>query len=132
MGIKPAGKGRCRAESFDNGFCQSFADELRNYIGRKVIIFTTGGGPSGYGFEGILMNVNSCFARVSNHQGRMPGNLFGDAACVSLPGALSSVNTLWNSARSACVPMPYPPVADLGSVCDIPIDKIAAFCHDAV
>lgn len=125
MGLKFAGKGGCRAGSFDSGFNQSFVDELRNYIGQKVIIFTTSGGPSGCGFEGILMDVNCCFARVSNHQGTLPANPFGNAVCGFLP-------TLWGSAWSACTLMPYPPVADLGLVCDIPIENIAAFCHDAV
>ena len=92
-------------------------EELNRYIGQTVTIFTTSGGASGCGFTGVLLRVNRCFVTLVNRLGTPPNNPLSETICGDRGNGR------------------YPdekPVYFVGSVCDIPVDKIAAFCHNAI
>lgn len=100
-----------------NGNCgnPSLVQHMCNFIGQNVTIFTTSGGPSGCGFTGLLMSVNPCFCRLTTDIGAAPANPLSQSICPC------------NSR-----PDKGPQCASVGSVCDIPIEKIAVFCHNAI
>lgn len=141
MGFNFNGNGGYSDGFNNNNGNQSFEQLLRNYIGQTVIVFTTSGGASGCGFEGVLMDVNCKFIRVTNHQGTPPANPLSESICGTQFGDLDGGigprgrggiggNVGGIGGNIGCKPQ-YP-VFTAGSVCDIPIDKIAAFCHNAV
>lgn len=92
-------------------------EELCRYIGQTVTIFTTSGGPSGCGFTGVLLFVNPCFVTLVNRIGTPPTNPLGDSPVCDRrePHNMDAYNYF-----------------NVGSVCDIPVNKIASFCHNAV
>ncbi len=87
----------------------SLTDTLCNYIGETVTIYTTSGGVSGCGFTGVILSVNCHFIRLLTRFGVAPTSPFG-------------TNSFNRTNRCGGV----------GSVCDIPLDRIASFCHNAV
>lgn len=94
---------------------QDLVQHMCQFVGQTVTIFTTSGGASGCGFTGILMSVNACFCRLTTDQGTPPANPLSQHICPF---------NRENDRDRHC--------ASVGSVCDIPIDKIAAFCHNAI
>ncbi len=108
-----------------NGF--SLVGDLARHIGQTVTIFTTSGGQSGRGFTGVLASVNCNFVRLITQIGPAPGCALGNC-CErehdhddrreeerTLPSGISC-----NANRG------------FGSIVDIPVDRIAAFVHNAV
>lgn len=89
-------------------------EELSRFIGQTVTIFTTSGGVSGSGFTGVLLRVNRNFVTLVNRIGTPPTSPINDDM---LRGR--------DDMDDMCVFV-------VGSVCDIPIDKIAAFNHNAL
>lgn len=127
------GSGR---NSFNNGFNgvdQWFVRHMQRFIGENVLVFTTSGGASGSGFSGILMEVNCDFIRLVSRQSTPPtcpisdicDNDDNDDYCNGRNG-----NGTMNDNNQYM--MPPHKVHNVGSICDIPIDRIAAFCHNAV
>ena len=100
--------------SYEAYNCASFAEHLQEFVGETVTIFTTSGGQSGCGFTGVIIKVNSCFCRLITRIGRAPACALGN----SCNGR--NMNGYGNG---------YNP---LGSVLDIPIDRIASFVPNAV
>lgn len=100
-------------------------EELYRFIGQTVTIFTTSGGASGCGFTGVLLRVNPCFVTLVNRLGTAPTNPLSEIICGDTRGG-----------REGCgkdgKDYDRTPVYVVGSVCDIPVDRIAAFCHNAV
>lgn len=99
---------------------------MSKYIGQTVTIFTTSGGASGCGFTGVLMFVNPCYCRLSSKQGTPPANPLSQSICPR--------ERDWDrdrDDRDDCNHHDYDNY-NVGSVVDIPIDRIAAFCHNAV
>ena len=100
-----------------NVFGESNFDLLQDSIGETVTIFTTSGGQSGSGFTGVVLSVSPCFVRLITHIGPAPGCALG--SCCGVPGGYGGgygggyVNTV-------------------GSVTDIPLDRIAAVVRNAV
>lgn len=105
---------------------QSLAQHMCEYIGEMVTIYTTSGGASGDGFTGILFSVNCSFVRLITEFSTAPacplsdicdeehhGHGGGDARGADGRGRRHHDNVV-------------------GSICDIPIDRIASFCHNAV
>lgn len=88
--------------------------EMRRYIGETVTIFTTSGGASGCGFTGVVLSVSRNFVKLITQVGTAPGCPLG--------------NTCGRSRRSTN----YNQRFRVGSVTDIPIDRISAFVHNAV
>ena len=101
------------------GSTGNFYDLLSNYIGETVTIFTTSGGASGSGFTGVILSVNPCFVRLVTHIGPAPGCALGNACCgyngYGMGGGYGNAN-----------------VHTVGSVTDIPLDRIAAIVSNAV
>ncbi|NLC19734.1 MAG: hypothetical protein GX757_11070 [Clostridiales bacterium] len=98
-------------------------NHMARFIGQTVTIFTASGGASGCGFTGTLMSVNPCFVRLSTQQGTPPANPISQSKCLRSGEEFASVG------RSN---MPGPGYFTVGSVCDIPVDKIVSFCHNAI
>ena len=110
-----------------NGY--SLVSDLARHIGQTVTIFTTSGGQSGSGFTGVLASVNCNFVRLITQIGPAPGCALGNCC----PGGglhegnfNNNNNNNLGQGRATCG------TGTLGSVVDIPIDRIAAFVHNAV
>lgn len=103
----------------------SFFDELVRNIGQVVTIFTTSGGESGSGFTGVLSNVNCGFVRLVTQIGPGPGCALGN--CCDKPHCMNDAEGAQQGehGKAECRP------ENMGSVVDIPIDRIAAFVHNA-
>lgn len=101
--------------NFGNIGNQDLVQHMCHFVGQTVTIFTTSGGASGCGFTGILMSVNNCFCRLTTDQGTAPANPLSQTIC---PCTREDNRSHHGNT--------------VGSVCDIPIDKIAAFCHNAI
>jgi hypothetical protein len=96
----------------------NFVKHLCKFIGETVTIFTTSGGESGRGFTGVVLSVNHCFVRLITQIGPAPGCALGNA-CSGLPGRCDcQCDGDWYNR--------------VGSVTDIPVDRIASFVHNAV
>jgi hypothetical protein len=140
-----------------NGF--NFVNNLSRHIGQTVTIFTTSGGESGRGFTGILASVNCNFVRLITQIGPAPGCALGNccdneisyprnnvgrvgsdrdnydvynelAACrTNNPTSVQGVqnNNMDSQRRINCNGN-----NGLGSIVDIPINKIASFVHNAL
>jgi hypothetical protein len=98
----------------ENEMEDSFVEHLERFIGETVTIYTTSGGQSGCGFTGCILRVNPCFVRLVTRIGAAPGCAVGSSCerCRRDPCNFS--------------------IRNIGSVCDIPIDRIACFVHNAV
>lgn len=104
-----------------NYYDNSLFAHMKKYVGQTVTIFTVSGGASGCGFTGVLLAINPCYVRLMNRQGTPPANPLSETICPDRghgygPGGKYDTT----------------PTFVVGSVCDIPIDKIASFCHNAV
>jgi hypothetical protein len=110
-----------------NNFNTNLARHIYEFIGETVTIFTTSGGASGNGFTGVVLSVNQNFVRLMTEQGTPPTNPINNTLDVNINNfgfdGIGSTgmggNRRDNNSR-------------FGSVCDIPIENIAAFCHNAV
>ena len=92
-------------------------EELFRFIGETVTIFTTSGGASGCGFTGILLFVNPHFVTLVDRIGAPPSNPLGDSNVCDRKEFRNFDDYNYRS---------------VGSVCDIPVDKIVSFCHNAI
>ncbi|QGU96906.1 hypothetical protein GOM49_17210 [Clostridium bovifaecis] len=101
---------------------------LSRYIGETVTIFVTSGGKSGLGFTGVILSVNSYYVRLITRIGPPSACPLGNS-CVGVNENTSmqeaeldhSENNNWAVVNNT-----------LGSITDIPVDKIAAFTHNTV
>ena len=108
-------------------------EELCRYIGQTVTIFTTSGGASGCGFTGVLLRVNPCYVTLVNRLGTPPANPLSEVVCGDRRwGRDGCRDSGRDSGREGGRDNDDRPVYTVGSVCDIPVDKIAAFCHNAI
>ncbi|NLK74351.1 MAG: hypothetical protein GX288_03555 [Clostridiales bacterium] len=94
--------------------------EICRHEGETVTIFTESGGASGCGFTGVLLSVNECFVRLLTREGSAPASPLIGPDCRNdfLPDGRHDYN--------------HHHQFRLGSVCDIPINKIVSFCHNAI
>jgi hypothetical protein len=115
----------------------SFPRHIDRFVGETVTIFTTSGGASGSGFTGVILSVNSFFVRLVTEFGEAPANPFGgdsddmddDMDMGSSRGSRSGSFGRSDSSRHR---HRHRHDRTVGSVVDIPIDRIVAFCHNAV
>ncbi len=117
---------KCRFGSHGSSREQALVEHMRRYVTETVTIFTTSGGPTGCGFTGVVLSVNSRFVRLLTDMGFPPANPLPDGMCGEMetgpaPRGGSSISKGFDH-----------PWRSVGSVCDIPIDMIVAFCHNAV
>lgn len=113
----------------------SFVRHICRFIGETVIIFTTSGGVSGCGFTGVIISVNSCFVRLVTEQGIAPGNPLSEEICGDFDDdrdGRGCGDGNWDRDRDRDRDRRNRRGRITGSVVDIPIDRIAAFCHNAV
>jgi len=113
----------------------SLVRHLYRFIGEPVTIFTTSGGASGCGFTGILLAVNNRFVRLLTSMGSAPASPVPNNLCNGTGnGCLPGFNSFGISDTVSLIS--HNPTngsgSKLGSICDIPIDRIAAFCHNNV
>ncbi len=111
--------------SFNNGLSnESFVCHIRRFIGETVTVFTASGGISGSGFTGVILAVNCDFVRLVTDQGSAPTSpiepIYDECDC---NGNYNNSGN-YERERRHCY--------NVGSVTDIPIDKIVAFVHNAV
>jgi hypothetical protein len=104
----------------------SLVRHMSEFVGETVTIFTTSGGASGCGFTGIILSVNPCFVRLVTDFGSAPSNPLAENICGDFEDAPGRGVRGCESGRDR------KPSRMVGSVCDIPVDRIAAFCHNAV
>lgn len=108
-----------------------FVRHLSRFIGETVTIFTTSGGASGCGFTGVILSINCEFVRLVTRQGTAPANPLAENICGEMdnggPGMKGVQGGLGNLGCKN-----NHDTFKVGSVCDIPIDRIVAFCHNAV
>lgn len=116
----------------NNGSCNlSLARHLCEFIGETVTIFTTSGGVSGCGFTGCVLSVNQCFVRLITDLGSAPSSPIAENICGDCEGR--SRNLGFEGMGGAGIGgHKREDHRRFGSVCDIPIENIAAFCHNAV
>lgn len=128
--------------------CGNLPALLDNYIGETVTIFTTSGGQSGAGFTGVILSVNKVFVRLITRIGPPPGCSLGNACTgfnvgygwggydngCGITGAYGSGPIAPASEIGAVTSGGWDgyPVYTVGSVTDIPIDRIVSFVHNAV
>ncbi len=113
-----------------SGFTGNFFDLLSGLIGETVTIFTTSGGQSGSGFTGVILSVNECFVRLVTHIGPAPGCALGNCCGPAVGYGMAGYGMPGYG-------MPgygggYGNVRTVGSVTDIPLDRIAAVVSNAV
>ena len=118
----------------------SLARHLFEFIGQTVTIFTTSGGASGCGFTGVILSVNCNFVRLVTQQGTPPSNPLSEGICGDFDE--DECNGGLGGGKLGGVPGGIGGGMGgghkkhhgfrVGSVCDIPIDRIAAFCHNAI
>jgi len=103
----------------------SFLEHLGDFIGETVTIYTTSGGQSGCGFTGVLIIVNPCFIRLITRFGPAPSCALG-SSCLGCNNC-RSCNLVggFGGGNFGCGSW-------VGSVVDIPLDRIASFVHNAV
>jgi hypothetical protein len=120
----------------------SLVRHISEFIGETVTIFTTSGGMSGCGFTGVVLSVNPCFVRLVTEQGMAPTNPLSENICGDFdnggrdcggpggPGGPGGMGGMGGMGKGRPNGNGHGRVT--GSVCDIPVDRIAAFCHNAV
>jgi hypothetical protein len=100
---------RRKRKTYLNEGNESFIDSLSSYIGQTITIFTISGGESGAGFTGVLLNISKDFIKLLTEPSSPPISSFEDNC---LEGDNVDVS--------------------LGTLTDIPLDKIAAFIHNII
>lgn len=108
---------------------------LSDMIGETVTIFTESGGGSGQGFTGIVIGCNECFVRLVTSFGSAPSHVFGKDRNVFDCNCRSCRNDNNRNHCSFCGNNDHNRNNnhfEVGSVINIPIDKIVAFVHNAV
>lgn len=110
-------KGKCRGRDFE--------EEIARYIGETVTIFTTSGGESGIGFTGVVLSVNKNFVRLITRIGTGPGCPLGSAC-----NDHEDHNNRGYDNDRGCDN--HNRGFRVGSVTDIPINRITAFVHNAI
>lgn len=102
-----------------------FVRHIDRFIGKTVTIFTTSGGASGCGFTGVILSVNRCFVRLVTDFGAAPANPLAE----NISGSTEIIDP---NGRGCSGTRGHGRSRAVGSVVDIPVDRIAAFCHNAI
>ena len=109
----------------------SFLHHMCKYIGQTVTVFSTSGGASGCGFSGVLISVNSDFIRITTQIGTPPANPLSENICGDFDGCDGHGGGGKGYHDDFCSGS-KDGYFNVGSVVDIPVNRIAAFCHNAV
>ena len=115
-------------------------DSMRRYIGQTVTIFTTSGGLSGNGFTGVLAGICDCTVKLITDIGAPPACPIGSDCCGGYPMMEEECRCdtrcgrpcRCNENRGRGRGRGRYGWNWLGSVTEIPLDKIASFTHNAL
>jgi len=128
-------------------------ESLGRYIGQTVTIFTTSGGLSGNGFTGVLAGICGCTIKLITDIGAPPACPIGSACCGGYFGGFGFEEEVAECEGFGMRPGMCGMTGGcrggrcggggrgrgwrggwnwLGSVTEIPIDKIASFTHNAI
>lgn len=120
----------------------NFVNDLARHIGQTVTIFTTSGGESGRGFTGVLISVNPSFVRLVTQLGSAPGCALGSCCDEKHHENHEREEYYWNNNRNRREGVEGAEFSGrnrfdcrgntLGSIVDIPVNRIAAFVHNSV
>lgn len=110
---------------------ESLICSLKRHIGETVTIFTTSGGLSGSGFTGVLIAITPCTVKLMTHIAAPPECPLG-SACTGPIGGYGFRGGYGRVPYGAGAGVGVGPSNWLGSVTEIPIDRIASFTHNAV
>lgn len=102
------------------GFTGTIYDLILSLTGETVTIYTTSGGESGAGFTGVILAVNPCFVRLVTHIGPAPACALGSCCGVPGMGGYGAAGYGGGAIRT------------VGSVAEIPLDRIVAIVSPAV
>lgn len=115
----------------NNGSCNlSLARHICEFVGEVVTIFTTSGGVSGCGFTGVVLSVNACFVRLITEQGSPPSSPIAENICGDCDGKSRALG--FDNVGAGMSGHRRDDHRKFGSICDIPLENIAAFCHNTV
>jgi hypothetical protein len=101
-------------------------EQLARFVGTTVTIFTTSGGLSGAGITGVLVCVDPCFIKLITCIGPAPCCPIGSACTGRMTGPGMGGGGIGYGGITPGV------VNNVGSVAVIPVDRIAAYVHNAV
>ena len=112
-------------------------ESMARYVGQTVTIFTTSGGLSGNGFTGVLAGICGGVVKLITDIGAPPACPIGSSCCGGYPTDGMSVESRGMcGGRRGCGCSGRGTAGYgwnwLGSVTQIPIDKIASFTHNAI
>lgn len=112
-GCEYSSKGSIKASKvYLNG--ESFLQSLLKYIGQTITIFTVSGGASGDGFTGVLLEVSRDYIKVLSKPSSPPSLALG-SICEIEKSNIKGDNNI-----------------SLGTMVNIPVDKISAFVHNVL
>lgn len=112
------------------GFTGNMYDLLSGLTGETVTIYTTSGGDSGAGFTGVILAVNQCFVRLVTHIGPAPACALG--SCCGVPGTGGYGMGGYGMGGYGNTGYGGGAVRTVGSVTEIPLDRIVAVVSPAV
>lgn len=116
VGMNYSDKNLKNKKIYLDGAC--FLQSLAKYIGQTITIYTVSGGQSGSGFTGVLLEVCRDCIKILTSAASVP-----DLTLVS--------DCIENKADSHSFGNSSMPV-NLGSIAEIPLNKIAAFIHNII
>lgn len=109
---------------------RTILEQLARFVGTTVTIFTTSGGESGVGFTGVLVFVDPCFIKLITCIGPAPCCPLGSACTGGRlgfgDGGFGFGDRFADRFGCGCF------INNVGSETVIPVDRIAAFVHNAV
>jgi hypothetical protein len=100
-------------------------EQLARFVGTTVTIYTTSGGQSGVGFTGVLVCVDPFFVKLITCIGPAPCCPLGSACTGGRLGFGGGGFGFGNFTGG-------PFINNVGSVVVIPVDRIAAYVHNAI
>lgn len=107
-----------------NRMTQAAVLGLSRFFGETVTVYTTSGGESGQGFTGVLISINPGFIRLLSDIGPAPACALG--SCCKQKHHRNCGEEETQTDRLHCN------LRNVGAVVDIPINRIAAFVHNAI
>ena len=99
-------------------------ENMLNFCGQTVTIFTTSGGISGAGFTGVLVGVSCDTIKLIVTLGPAPDCSCGSACgCACACGPFLGRQSANNCGFNPCF---------VGAIAEIPVDKVVSFVHNAI
>ena len=105
-------------------------NDMSRYIGRTVTVFTESGGISGSGFTGVLVHVGETVKKLITDIGAAPACSLGSSCTSSYAECYGGYG--YGGYGAGYGANAYRGSSLLGSIADIPINKIVSFTHDAL